>query len=57
MFKWKVMPFGVANAPALFKELMDKNLYILRRRPLVRKFYNDFNTMFLFCLSCCLLLV
>ena len=24
VFKWKVMPFGVANAPALFKELMNK---------------------------------
>ena len=22
VFKWKVMPFGVANAPALFQELM-----------------------------------
>ena len=35
VFKWKVMPFGVANAPALFQELMNKILYILRRRPLV----------------------
>ena len=25
VFKWKVMPFGVANAPALFQELMKKN--------------------------------
>ena len=25
-FKWKVMPFGVANAPALFEELMNKTL-------------------------------
>ena len=23
VFKWKVMPFGVANAPALFQELMN----------------------------------
>ena len=30
VFKWKVMPFGVANAPALFQELMNKILYILR---------------------------
>ena len=37
MFKWKVMPFGVANAPALFQELMNKILYILRRRPLVQE--------------------
>ena len=32
VFKWKVMPFGVANAPALFQELMNKILYILTRR-------------------------
>ena len=31
--KWKVMPFGVANAPALFQELMNKILSIVRRRP------------------------
>ena len=37
VFKWKLMPFGVANAPALFQELMNKNLYILRRRPLVHE--------------------
>ena len=36
-FKWKVMPFGVANALALFQELMNKTLYILRRRPLVQE--------------------
>ena len=30
--KWKVMPFGVANGPALFPELMNKIWYILRRR-------------------------
>ena len=35
VLEWKVMPFGVANAPALFQELMNKILYILRRRPLV----------------------
>ena len=29
VIKWKVMPFGVANAPALIQELMNKNLYIL----------------------------
>ena len=32
VFKWKVMPFGVANAPALLQELMNKILSILRRR-------------------------
>ena len=31
VFKWKVMPFGVANAPALFQELMNKILSILRK--------------------------
>ena len=25
VFRWKVMPFGVANAPALFQELMNKD--------------------------------
>ena len=24
VFKWKVMPFGVANAPAILQELMNK---------------------------------
>ena len=37
VFKWKDMPFGVANAPALFQELMNNILYILRRRPLVQE--------------------
>ena len=37
VFKWMVMPFGVANTPALFEELMNKILYILRRRPLVQE--------------------
>ena len=30
VFKWKVMPFGVANATALFQELVNKILSILR---------------------------
>ena len=37
VFKWKVMPFGVANAPALFQEVMNKMLLILCRRPVVQK--------------------
>ena len=37
VFKWKVMPFGIARVPALFQELMTKTLYILRRRPLVQE--------------------
>ena len=37
VFKCKVMPFGVANAPALLQELMNKILYLLRRRPLVQE--------------------
>ena len=37
VFRWKVVPSGVANAPALFQELMNKILYILRRTPLVQE--------------------
>ena len=37
VFRWKVMPFGVANAPAFFQGLMKKILYILRGRPLVQE--------------------
>ena len=37
VFRYKVMAFGVANAPALFHELMNKILYIPRRRPLVQE--------------------
>ena len=37
MFKWKIIPFGVANALTLFQELMNKILHILRRRPLVQE--------------------
>ena len=37
VLKWKVMPFGVANAPALFQELMNKILSILRRPPKVQE--------------------
>ena len=37
VFKWKVMPFRVANAPALFQELMNKIVSILRRRPVLQE--------------------
>ena len=37
VFKWKVMPFGEANAPAVFQELMDKMLSVLCRRPVVQQ--------------------
>ena len=37
VFRWKVMPFGVANTPALSQELRNKILYILRRKPLVQE--------------------
>ena len=40
VFKLKVMPFGVDNAPALFQELMNKILYILRRRRLVQELFS-----------------
>ena len=41
VFRWRVMPFGVANAPALFQELMNKILYILRRRPFVQELVSN----------------
>ena len=37
VFRWKGMPVGVANAPALFQERMNKILYILRRSPHVQE--------------------
>ena len=37
VFSWKVMPFGVANGPALFQELMNIILCIMRRRLLVQE--------------------
>ena len=43
VFKWKVTPFGVANAPALFQELMNEILYIVRRRQEYRSTGIDFS--------------
>ena len=37
VFKWKVVPFGVASAPALFQDLMNKILFILQQRPKVQE--------------------
>ena len=37
MFKWRVIPFGVASAPALFQRPMNKILSILRSRPVVQE--------------------
>ena len=37
VFKWKVIPFGLANARTLFQELMNQILSILRRRPVVQE--------------------
>ena len=35
VFPWNVMPFGLANAPATFQELMNQIIAIMERRPKV----------------------
>ena len=35
--KWRVMPFGIANAPALFQELMNQIIALCKRRPAVQE--------------------
>ena len=37
VFKWKVMPFGVANAPARMQQLVNKILFILHSMPVVEE--------------------
>ena len=36
VFRWKIMPFGLANAPGIFQELMMQAIARMRRRPEVR---------------------
>ena len=36
VFRWLVMPFGIANARALFQELMNQVLTILKQQPAVQ---------------------
>ena len=35
--KWRVMPFGIANAPALFQGLMNQIIALCKRRPAVQE--------------------
>ena len=37
VYKWRVMPFGIANAPALFQELMNQIIALCKRRPAVQE--------------------
>ena len=37
VFRWNVMPCGLANAPATFQELMNQIIAIMKRRPKVQQ--------------------
>ena len=37
VFRWKVMPFHAASAPALFLKVRVKDPYIMRHRPIVQE--------------------
>ena len=37
VYKWRVMPFGIANAPALFQELMNHVIALCKRPPAVQE--------------------
>ena len=37
VYKWRVMSFGIANAPALFQELMNQIIALCKQRPAVQE--------------------
>ena len=37
VFRWKVMPFGLSNAPGIFQELMMKVISLMKQNPQVRE--------------------
>ena len=37
VFRWKVMPFGLANAPATFHELMNQIIPQMKLKPVVQE--------------------
>ena len=37
VYKWRVMPFGIANAPAVFQELMNQIIALCKRQPAVQE--------------------
>ena len=36
IYRWNVMPFGISSAPAVFQELMNKILALVKMRPRVK---------------------